>query len=65
MKGQHTRMVTGEQVHTSTADGAQTLRAANGFRKATREPGPVLMCWRAFRPEDNGDRDVESMSSAW
>lgn len=31
--------------------------------KPTREPGPILMCWRAFRPERNEDRDVESMSS--
>lgn len=25
---------------------------------------PSLMCWRAFRPEDNEDRAIESMSSA-
>lgn len=29
-----------------------------------REPRFILMCWRAFRPEDVEDRNVESMSSA-
>lgn len=33
-------------------------------RRLPGSQAPYLMCWRAFRPENVDDRDVESMSSA-
>ena len=61
----YTRADTGEQVPSSGPvygpKGPKTsCNAAKGYRK----PGPILMCWRAYWPQDAEDPDVESMSSA-
>lgn len=63
MKRQQTRMDTGEQVHVPTLQTYPEMNVSNALH-SYREPGPILMCWRAFRPEGDEDRDVESMSSA-
>jgi len=61
--GHHTRMDTGEKDAPAERLYSQNELLQWGF-ETTREPGPILMCWRAFRPEKLEDRDAESMSSA-
>nr|POE47307.1 hypothetical protein CFP56_00638 [Quercus suber] len=59
-------MDTGEQAcrFIRKAARARGKSIAASALQAIRKPGPIVMCWRPFRPEDVEDRDMESMNSA-
>ena len=62
-----TREGTGEEVRPSKTfqwTGQTRGKQLHRWSQAYQEPGPILMCWRASRPENIEDPAVQSMSSA-